>query len=409
MFIREYLRLMLRRPLLSLLVASAVFAAVLGAALTAKPTYVSTNSSLFAFTAGNSATDLNQAATYLQREMTSYVRVATSPRVLQPVIDRLGLQETPGELAESIAAANPTMTVILDIAVTREDPKQAADIANAVAESVATVVADIAPIQQEGGVTRQTLTVTPLNVAQPAAAPQNMSPLVSAIIGVVLGVIAAFVVALLVSGIDSRVRNVEDLRRMRGPRVLAALPTVKSSDTKRVHELTKRLERTAGLLVGAKRGDSGTLVLVTTPDADPDLTQATHALAAATSQVGGRAAILDTAAVSAMQVVALAQNTPADGATIAVQVLDREGETTSLIRPADLRRLADEFDVVLIQVPAFTVSADAQLLADVIDVAVVLVSMGTDKERVTAVQAGLRSLASDNVVIVANRVRSHDL
>ena len=46
-------------------------------------------------------TDLAQGSTFAEKQMSSYAEVATSPRVLAPVIEQLGLRTTPKELAES--------------------------------------------------------------------------------------------------------------------------------------------------------------------------------------------------------------------------------------------------------------------------------------------------------------------
>ena len=195
MYIREYLKVLLRRPLLTVLVGLVVFAGVLGQAILAGPSYSASTSLLFAVSGGNSATDLNQAATYLQREMASYTRVATSPRVLQPVITQLGLPDTPTSLAANVKVTNPTTTVLLDISVTRPDAEQAAQIANAISAQLKTVVEEMAPTQTEGGVRRSTVQVTLLNEAVAPTIPAGMSLPVTGVLGVFAGFAAAFVVA----------------------------------------------------------------------------------------------------------------------------------------------------------------------------------------------------------------------
>lgn len=60
--------------------------------------------------------------------------------MLKPVINELGLDETVDDLAGQITVTNPTNTAFVNIAAVDGDPKQAADIANAVAESLKTVI-----------------------------------------------------------------------------------------------------------------------------------------------------------------------------------------------------------------------------------------------------------------------------
>lgn len=60
--------------------------------------------------------------------------------MLKPVIDDLGLDETVTDLAGQVTVTNPTNTAFVNIAVVDGDPKQAADIANSVAESLKNVI-----------------------------------------------------------------------------------------------------------------------------------------------------------------------------------------------------------------------------------------------------------------------------
>lgn len=60
--------------------------------------------------------------------------------MLKPVINELGLDETVAELAGQLTVTNPTGTAFVNISAVDGDPKQAADIANAVAESLQDVI-----------------------------------------------------------------------------------------------------------------------------------------------------------------------------------------------------------------------------------------------------------------------------
>lgn len=404
---------------MTILIGLAVFAVVVGQSLAAGPSYVASTSALFAVSGGNSATDLNQAATYLQREMTSYVRVATSPRVLQPVIDELGLPDTPATLADDIAVANPTMTVLLDISVTRGNAQEAADIANSLATHLATTVEEMAPSQTQGELTRKTVEVTTLNEATPPTAPTGLGLATTAALGLIAGFIAAFAAALLISGIDGRIRNVDDIRRLRGSTLLAALPSTKETGPARTGRLALHLERAAGLLAGKRPGPEGAVVMVTAPSPDPDIETVAQALATATTGIGGRAAIVNLIDASPMTVVALAQGaspigpfdterSPSGQLDVAVTT-NATGATVTEKRPADLRALAAEFDLVILQTAAYAASADSQLLSSAVDAAAIVVTMGVPKERVSSTQAGLRALEAENVVIIANRVAKRDL
>ncbi len=348
--------------------------------------------------------------------MASYTRVATSPRVLQPVITQLGLPDTPTSLAANVKVTNPTTTVLLDISVTRPDAEQAAQIANAISAQLKTVVEEMAPTQTEGGVRRSTVQVTLLNEAVAPTIPAGMSLPVTGVLGVFAGFAAAFVVALLVSGIDGHVRVVDDLRRLRGGTLMAALPSTKAKGPARTDALAPHLQRAAGLLAGWRPGGEGSIVLVTSPEPDPDAAVVTEALAKAAASIGGRAAIVDLSALSPKIVVALAQGvtgTPeldlSDETVNVAVTANATGATVTEARPPDLRALTAEFDLVMLSAPPYATSADSQLISSAVDAAAVIVSMRVAKERVAATLAGLRALEAGNVVLIANRVPKRDL
>ena len=75
-------------------IAAAVVVGLLGALLmvtVADRTYRSTASVFFSLQYGDSAADLVQGSTYAQDQVASFAALATTPSVLQPVIDDLDL------------------------------------------------------------------------------------------------------------------------------------------------------------------------------------------------------------------------------------------------------------------------------------------------------------------------------
>ena len=107
--------------------------------------------------------------------MSSYAEVATSPRVLTPVIDQLGLRTTPKELAESVEATVPADTVILEIAVTDPDPTRAAQIANAVGDELAKATGDLSPQKENGTKAVQATTIAEAEVPDEPSSPKIAS------------------------------------------------------------------------------------------------------------------------------------------------------------------------------------------------------------------------------------------
>lgn len=93
-----------------------------GYSLLATPTYTSSTSLFLAVGGAAAADDIAQDSAGAERQVKSFAEVAKAPVVLQPTIDRLGLDVTPDELAERVSVTVPRDTAVLDIAVTDTDP-----------------------------------------------------------------------------------------------------------------------------------------------------------------------------------------------------------------------------------------------------------------------------------------------
>ena len=126
----------LRRRWLGVLIIALTALALASAVTLAMPKKYTATTRLFIAVAGESATDLAQGSNFAAKQMSSYAEVATSPRVLAPVIQQLGLRTTSDELAESVEVTAPADTVILEIAATDRNPARAAQIANAVGQEL---------------------------------------------------------------------------------------------------------------------------------------------------------------------------------------------------------------------------------------------------------------------------------
>ena len=70
-------------------------------------------------------------SSFSESRVKSYVEILNSPVTLQPVIDKLRLEETPQDLAKRIRTIAPIDTVLLKIFVSDQNPDKAASIANA--------------------------------------------------------------------------------------------------------------------------------------------------------------------------------------------------------------------------------------------------------------------------------------
>lgn len=173
------------------------------------PNYRSTATVYFALDQGKSATDLNQGSAYTQNQMLSFALLATSSRVLQPVIDDLGLGITPALLAQSLQISIPQSTVTLRITANSLQAQRSAELANAVADELIDVVKDVAPKAPEGS---SSITAQIIDEAVTPAFQSSPNRRRNTIIGGFLGGVIGLAAVMLFSVLDTRLRTEDALR-----------------------------------------------------------------------------------------------------------------------------------------------------------------------------------------------------
>jgi capsular exopolysaccharide synthesis family protein len=215
----EYLDI-LRRRWLGVLIITLTTLALASAVTLAMPKKYTATTRLFISVAGESVTDLAQGSNFAEKQMSSYAEVATSPRVLEPVIQQLGLRVTPKELAKSVEATVPVDTVILEIAATDPDPTRSAQIANAVGQWLAAAASDLSPQRQNGTKAVQAATIAAAQVPEKASSPNILQNLG---VGLVLGLLLGLGIAVLRHVLDTKVRNENDVRALTDSPILGAV------------------------------------------------------------------------------------------------------------------------------------------------------------------------------------------
>lgn len=184
------------------------------------PLFQATTSLYFALNQGTSASDLNQGSVYTQSQMLSFAQLATSSRVLDPVIEELGLDTTPRALARDIEVTIPQSTVTLRITGITDDPKAAAELADAVADQLIIVVKDVAPKDPQG---ESTITAQVIDDAVVPEFQFTPSKPRDALLGGFLGGVLGLAIAVLIGVLDTRMRNEETLTEAGGDPVLGVV------------------------------------------------------------------------------------------------------------------------------------------------------------------------------------------
>lgn len=141
----------------------------------------------------------------------SYAPLASSPSVIDPVIDQLGLSVSPRELRKMISVTSPPDTVLMQVAVTDSDPDLAAAIADAVSAELGSIIEDL-----ETPRGRKVSSVK-VSLIQPANVPVNPSAprvLLNLLLGLVAGGAIGFLAAVVRHTLDRRIKSEEDVRQL---------------------------------------------------------------------------------------------------------------------------------------------------------------------------------------------------
>ncbi|WP_239437311.1 polysaccharide biosynthesis tyrosine autokinase [Arthrobacter alpinus] len=218
--LRDYL-LILRRNWIAI-VALTLVGLMVGflTSMLIRPTY-SAETQLFVATQNSgSVQDLQTGSTFIQARVSSYVKTATTPTVLQPVIDTLGLVDTPQQLASRVSASSDLKTVLITISVEDDSPVQAAAIAQGVANSLIKAV-DYLETPTTGGTSP-----VRVSVVSPATAPTIPSApntKINLALGLIVGLALGVAAALLRTTLDTRVRSERDLTQITDAPVLGGI------------------------------------------------------------------------------------------------------------------------------------------------------------------------------------------
>lgn len=180
-----------------------------------EPTYTADTELFVAIQGSGSVTELQQGNIFSQARVQSYVKTTTTPVVLQPAIESLGLDVTSDALAAKIEVTTDPETVLIDIAVSDKSAVQAAAIAQAVASSLIAAVEELEKPKAGGSSPVKLSIVRPAQAPIQPSAPNTKLALLS---GLAFGVILGSAIAVLRSSLDTRVRGEADLRQVtQGP------------------------------------------------------------------------------------------------------------------------------------------------------------------------------------------------
>lgn len=434
MDLRDQLDVLRRRWLTALVILVLTVAGVgVGSSLVSRK-YTASTQLFFGVQGGATITDLTQGSSYIEQQMASYVRVATSPLVLKPVIAKLNLGMRPADLAEQVMASAPMDTVILEVDVTDRDPARAAQIANAIAAEVVAVAGELVPEQSDSV---KPVRATVLAEADVPRSPSSPDLLLNLALALALGLVAGVGVALLRDVLNTRVRTEADVQKLTDAAVLGQIPLEPTSrggqlDVLRDErgqraEAVRRL-RTNFQFVELAR--SARTILITSSVAGEGKTTTLLELGHSLAASGLRVVLVDADLRTPGVGPALGLNAPLGLSTVLIgqsnlgdEVLQRVGGSTLDVLPSGpvppnptellgslamsnlLAQLAGRYDLVLIDSPPVLPVSDALVLSQVVDGSMMVV--GADRLHRRQLREALESLGTLEVTllgVVLNKV-----
>lgn len=221
MELRDYIRTLRKNWIVIVAITLLGIAAAAAYSFTRTPLYQA-NSTVFVSTqAGDTVSELQQGSTFTQARVATYVRLATEPVVLDPVITELQLDLTSATLAQSIAASSPLNTSLIEIEVSDADPVIAADVANAVGASLTAAVEEL---ETRTGQETSPVKLTRVRDAAPATTPFSPNVTLNLALGALIGLAVGVGVAVLRAVLDNKVRRPRDVEHLTDRPLIGAIP-----------------------------------------------------------------------------------------------------------------------------------------------------------------------------------------
>jgi capsular exopolysaccharide synthesis family protein len=212
----------IRRRWVLVLSCLAVFTA--GAAFltwTTTPQYAS-SAQLFVSTTPSDTADAYQGGLFATQRVTSYADLVATRQLAETVADNLGDDADAEELRQAVSAGVVPETVSLEITATDPDQFRARDIAQAYAEALSDLVAELETPRGQGNAL---ITASIVDNAEVSSSPISPDPVRNLGLGLVLGLLLGVGLAVLRELLDTSVSSTEDIAGVTTAPVLGHINT----------------------------------------------------------------------------------------------------------------------------------------------------------------------------------------
>nr|WP_154922034.1 polysaccharide biosynthesis tyrosine autokinase [Microbacterium testaceum] len=297
MELSDYIRILRKNWLVVLTLTALGLIAATAYTLTRTPVYESSSTVFVSTQAGGTTAELQQGSNFAQARMNTYVGLVTAPIVLDPVIDRLGLTTSAEALASTLQASVALNSTLITVVASDTDRQRAASVANAVADSLSTVVPQLEPSANDGS---SPVRLTRVRDAQAASRPSSPNVAIDLALGLLIGLGLGLGAAVLRTSLDTRVRTPREAEQITGAPGIGAIaydsrakerPLIVHADP-----LSTRAESFRALRTNLQFLDMGgrSSFVVTSSIPSEGKTSTTINLAIALADAGKRVALLDT-------------------------------------------------------------------------------------------------------------------
>jgi len=413
----DYLRILRKRWLVIVVLTLVGIAASATATLLMTPQYRATTQVFVYVPNSGTVGELAQGGSFAQNQVRSYAEAVSTPRVLDDVVASLGLDETAEELGESVTAEAPLNTVNIEIAVVRDSPTEAADIANATTSSFEAVIDDITAGQ---------VSVSVLREASVPREPISPNTNLNLALGLLIGLAVGIGLAVLMEVLDTRIRGQRDVEALTPAPIIGGIaydpsaikrPLIVQDDPHSPRAEAFRTLRTNLQFLDIEPGARSFVITSSVPAEGKSTTSANLAIALADS--GARVVIID----GDLRRPKLAEYMGLEGAVGLTDVLIQRASLGDVLQPWGRRGLTvlpagsvppnpsellgsramqslvhaleQEFDVVLIDMPPLLPVTDAALVSKMTKGALVVAAAGkTDRRELEGALAALENVGA---------------
>lgn len=403
--LRDYIRVLQKNWLLIVLMVLVAVSASAAYSMVQTPRFSASAKVFVSTSSGQSVSDLAQGNSFTVQRVKTYSDLATTPIVLLPVIAKLNLNTSADALAKNVSVAAALDTTIIEITAFSDDPVTAADIANAVSDSLASAVQDIEKPAGEDAVSPVQL--TRVKQADVSSSPVSPNVPLNLALGALLGLILGVAIAVVRQLLDNRIRNQRDIELITEAPIIGGIsfdpkaserPLIVQADPRSPRAESFRALRTNLSFLNV--GDHGrTFVITSSVESEGKSTTAAN-LAISLADSGARVLLVD----ADLRRPKVAHYMGIEGAVGLTDVLIGRAELLDVVQPwgrgslfvlpagkippnpsellgsramLDLISLfAREFDAVIFDAPPLLPVTDAAVLAKSVGGAIVVVAAG---------------------------------